>query len=206
MANFFQDTVNCASPRNIFHFHKESKKSYKVANEVPFIKTSAFRLLGRCCIRNAELSKTKQQSLKLYDCPVHSRISPAITVKINSNILLDVNISGFLTVGIENEQSCTLWSRRWCVLDNSNLKYWNYPSEETSPPLGIVDLTYCLEQKITIADRSSCARPRTLLIPIKSNSTVKKYMLSADTTKDMEMWEKELNFVLRSLTTWSCMS
>lgn len=198
--------MNCPSPKNIFNFHKEPKKSYKVLNEVPYIKTSAFRLLGRCCIRNADLSKTKQQSLVLHDSPIHSRISPRFTTNITSKTHLDVKISGFLTVGVENEQSCTIWNRRWCVLENSNLKYWNYPSEETSIPLGVVDLSYCIEQTISLADRRSCARPRTLLVPIQSNNTLRKYLLSTDSTKDLEMWEKELNFVIRSLTTWKCMN
>lgn len=190
----------------MFHFQKDSKKTYKVLEEVPYIKTSAFRLLGRCAIRNGDLSRRKQQSLNLHDCPIHSRISPGFTAKITSNVNLDVRISGFLTVGIENEQSCTIWNRRWCVLENRNLSYWNYPSEEAGCPLGVVDLTFCIEQKIRLADRTSCARSKTLLVPIKSGDTVKKYLLSADSGKDVEMWEKELNFVIKNLTTWNCMN
>lgn len=173
---------------------------------MPYIKNSAFCLLGRCRIRNAEISKSKKQPLKLYDNPIHSKISASFTAKITSTVYLDVKIRGFLTVGIENEQSCTIWNRRWCVLENSSLKYWNYPSEENAPALGIVDLSYCIEQKIAVADRSSCARSRTLFLPIKNGNSIKKYLLAADTTKDMVMWEKELNFVVRSLTTWNCMN
>lgn len=197
--------MNCPSPKNIFHFHKESRKSYKVLNEVPYIKTSAFRLLGKCCIRNAELSKSKKQSLILHDCPIHSTISPSFTAIVTSRIDLNVKISGFLTVGVENDQSCTIWNRRWCVLENSNLKYWNYPSEEATLPLGIVDLSYCIEQRIALADRSFCARPRTLLVSLNCNNTLKRYLLSTDSAKDLKMWEKELNFIIRSLTTWNCM-
>lgn len=117
-----------------------------------------------------------------------------------------VKVTGFLTVGIDNEKSCAIWNRRWCVLENFELKYWAHPSEESSSPSGLVDMRYCIEQKISSVDRSACARPRTLLVPIKINNATKKYLLSADSAKDMDMWERELNFVLKSLTTWNCMS
>lgn len=110
-----------------------------------------------------------------------------------------------MTVGIENENTCTLWNRRWCVLENGQIKYWNYPSEESTQPLSCIDLSDCIVQQIMLADRSACARPRTLFLPVKLEGHIRKYLFSADNTSEMEIWETEMNFVLRCLITWKCM-
>ncbi|KAJ8938510.1 hypothetical protein NQ318_005174 [Aromia moschata] len=79
------------------------------------------------------------------------------------------------------------------------MRYWNYPSEEVSNALETVDLRNCPEQRISAADRSICARPRTLMLPIGRNNAVKKYLLSADDCISLEEWDMELNDVLCSL-------
>lgn len=90
------------------------------------------------------------------------------------------------------------------MLEGAILKYWNHPSEEVTGALGSLDLNYCLEQQISIVDRSLCARPRTLMVPVKYKEGERKYLLSADKLSDMKEWEKEINYVLRALSMWKC--
>lgn len=72
-----------------------------------------------------------------------------------------------------------------------------------SDPLGEIDVRLTAAEKIVPADRTVCARPRTLALPVSdADGGVKKYFLSADTQSDLQMWESELNFVVQSLMIW----
>lgn len=121
-------------------------------------------------------------------------------------------IEGFLTVGKETGD-CITWNRRWCVLQQSKIKYWNYPCEtDTSPPLEVIDLTLCGNSEIASAPRSICARPKTFLIEIiKDTDQLPCYencfrrFLSADSNKDKKNWENKLNSVISFLRNWNFM-
>ncbi|KAJ8968138.1 hypothetical protein NQ317_007864 [Molorchus minor] len=194
---------NCPSPKKIFLHLK--KKKYKVFNSVNYIKTSSFSPWGKYEIRTRDLSKAKNNesvTLKLQKIPLNASLTDTFTLKINSELKLTNRTSGFLTIGTDNEHGCAIWNRRWCVLAGTNLTYWNYPSEETSSPFGALDLRHCLDQRVQVADRSVCARPRTLVLSIKTQS-VKKYRLSADDGPSLERWYNELNSVVSSLRVWN---
>lgn len=140
----------------------------------------------------------------MHNIPLNSPLSGMFSVNIKSGVQLNNKISGFLTIGLDNEHGCIIWNVRWCVLEGAILKYWNHPSEEVTHALGSLDLSYCLEQQISAVDRSLCARPRTLMVPVKYKEGERKYLLSADKLSDMKEWEKELNYVLRALDMWNC--
>ncbi|KAG5890196.1 hypothetical protein JTB14_010658 [Gonioctena quinquepunctata] len=204
--HIIQENMRCPSPKSIFRCNKDSRRDRSPSTL--YIEPLAFTLLGRCFIRNQALSKTKDNntlSLKLHNVLPHSSIGESVSMRIDYNFRLTNRTSGFLTIGTENDQMCTTWNRRWCLLEGYVFKYWNYPSEEVTASLGNVDLSYCIAQSVVPADRKICARPKTLMIPVESGRCVKKYLLSADTNTDMEMWEKELNFVIKSLMMWNGM-
>ncbi|CAH1116717.1 unnamed protein product [Phaedon cochleariae] len=201
-----QDNVKCPSPKSIFKCSKDSKK-IKIASTL-YIEPLAFTLLGKCLMRISDLSKinpNNESTMKLCNVSPHASLSENFTLKMDYKFSLATRVGGFLTVGTENGNVCTTWNRRWCVLESYILKYWNYPSEEVSSPLGSIDLRCCLVQSISPANRSICARSKTLFMPVQHGTDVKKYLLCADSAADMNIWEKELNFVLQSLMIWNGM-
>nr|XP_023018130.1 anillin-like protein 1 isoform X1 [Leptinotarsa decemlineata]XP_023018131.1 anillin-like protein 1 isoform X1 [Leptinotarsa decemlineata]XP_023018132.1 anillin-like protein 1 isoform X1 [Leptinotarsa decemlineata]XP_023018133.1 anillin-like protein 1 isoform X1 [Leptinotarsa decemlineata] len=205
--HIIQENMKCPSPKSILRCTKEPRR-HKSINKTLYIEPLAFTLVGKCFIRNKELSKpssTIDSSLKLHTVPPHSSIAEKIDFKIDHAYHLTNKTSGFLTIGIENEQLFTTWNRRWCLLEGSDFKYWNYPSEEIAAPLGNINLCFSKAQKVIPADRTICARPRTLMIPIQNDTSEKRYLLSADTIEGLKMWENELNFVIKSLMIWNGM-
>ncbi|KAJ8925579.1 hypothetical protein NQ315_009419 [Exocentrus adspersus] len=195
---------HCPLPKKILN------KNYKIRNETLYIRSSLFLPWGKCEIRGPDLLRAKSSSgtsssitLKMHNIPLTSSLSGTFSVDVESSVKLFNRISGFLTIGLDNEHGCTIWNRRWCVLEGAIFKYWNYPSEEVTKPLGSLDLYYCSEQQIATADRNSCARPKTLMVPVKQKEAEKKYFLSADNIPEMKQWEKELNYVIRTLSAWN---
>lgn len=77
--------------------------------------------------------------------------------------------SGFVNYGYIPD-GYAAWNRRWCVLDDHVLKFWNYPQQESEPPIMVIDLINCVMPKIEVADRVVCAKPKTLIIETVSKS------------------------------------
>lgn len=89
------------------------------------------------------------------------------------------------------------------------------------PPLGEIDLTYCVSAWIGLAERELCARPKTLLLETArqprpedeesftmhctSNRTILRHFLSADTNIELKQWEIKLNSIVSCLRNWNCM-
>ncbi|XP_056635128.1 anillin-like isoform X2 [Diorhabda sublineata] len=192
----------CPSPRSIIRCNKNLKSNPRNT----FIQTenTAFNLIGKCNIRHSDLRKISDDgNLHVkwdYICS-NNPLLPFFDMNVQYTYKLTNKLTGFLTVGIEN--GVITWNRRWCILDGFILQYWNYPSEESTVPIDVVDLRYCTELKITFADRSACARPRTLYLPLRDYLDIKKYFISADNLSDLKAWESELNFVVQSLLSWN---
>ncbi|XP_053675666.1 uncharacterized protein LOC128725917 [Anopheles nili] len=78
------------------------------------------------------------------------------------------NMSGFLDVGekMDDNEGIT-WNRRWCKINGFMLEFWNYPQEcQEKIPILYIDLVKCINDRIGLADRSICSRPRTLKVEI----------------------------------------
>lgn len=115
------------------------------------------------------------------------------------------HLEGFLTVG-DGSSEVIAWNRRWCVLNNTKIYFWNYPSDtESKEPVGTLDLSMSNQSSAITADRSICPKPRTLLIETKEkNATkIKRMFLSADSTTDKKQWETMLNMVLAGQKLWN---
>ncbi|CAH1111301.1 unnamed protein product [Psylliodes chrysocephalus] len=200
-----QDQVKkCPSPKSIFKCNTHSRQ-YRSSYKFKASEQIAFVPIGRCHVRNSEISciKNGNLNLKLEQDPERSSLQQEFDMRIETSFQLTNRLPGFLTIGVDNDKNCLTWNRRWCILDGFLLKYWNYPSDEASEPLGEIDVRLTAAEKIVPADRTVCARPRTLALPVSdADGGVKKYFLSADTQSDLLMWESELNFVVQSLMIW----
>uniref|UniRef100_A0A182QLG0 PH domain-containing protein n=1 Tax=Anopheles farauti TaxID=69004 RepID=A0A182QLG0_9DIPT len=79
------------------------------------------------------------------------------------------DVSGFLDVGEKGDDGIT-WSRRWCKMNGFMLEFWNYPQEcQEKQPVLYIDLVKCINERIELADRTICSRPRTFKVEIFSS-------------------------------------
>ncbi|XP_031348646.1 anillin-like isoform X2 [Photinus pyralis] len=200
------DTTMCPSPNHILGFYKKSetrsRRLYSYERREP-----SFNLYGAAKVVISDLA---QCTFNLTNC---NESLGSVDLQITSSIELSLTHKGFLTIGSE-AGGLAVWNRRWCLLDGSVLKYWNYPQDsDFSEPVNTIDLSYCVISSISRANRELCARPRTLVIetgrPSNSDATpytITRHYLSADSVEEMETWERLLNYVLSSLRNWNCMN
>lgn len=142
--------------------------------------------------------------------PKCSALNGSVTMNLQRFVQIPIRHAGFLTIGTESGGS-TAWNRRWCVVDGPMLRFWNYPSEEDScDSLHEIDLKKCANARIEIADRTLCARPRTLLLETMQNlkcedksCTIERHFLSTDTGSELKTWESKLNTIVSALRTWN---
>ncbi len=86
---------------------------------------------------------------------------------------------------LEDVNGFRSWDRRWCFLNNYNISYWKYPEDEyRNSPLGIINLTKCVTEKVSILPRDICARKYTFELAVcESEQTSDKEPLNDDTLK-----------------------
>lgn len=155
---------------------------------------SSFRLLASTEICSSDLQNTKWKLASTPDSDVNDWA--CFSVKMD-NFTIGVRRSGFLTLGIKHNDTF-VWNRQWCVLDGSNLKIYNSPSEEDLVDGYLkVDLINCPSSEITEAPRTLCNRPRSLMVHINEDGgAVTKYFFMADNSDDLKSWMADLNLVL----------
>ncbi|KAK0095196.1 hypothetical protein PV326_009018 [Microctonus aethiopoides] len=152
--------------------------------------------------------------------PPESMLQGTIDLKLNSKLHLSVSHQGFLNYGTECG-GLAVWNRKWCVLRGHTLMFWNYPKdqEDKKPPLVMIDLIYCISEKIAPVNRSLCAKPRTLLVEAvrartevdesslmlecHEGCTIIRHLLSYDSTRELVDWMSKLNHVVTVLREWN---
>ncbi|CAD7014634.1 unnamed protein product [Ceratitis capitata] len=147
-----------------------------------------------------------------------SPLEGVVHMKVNCELSVLVEHRGFLTM-YEDISGFGAWHRRWCYLNGSVLNYWKYPDDERKKtPIGTIDLYACRTQKVAVAPRDICARLNTMLLeferPAKETdeesliivrngrNTIVRYLLSADTKEERELWCAYFNKVLLLLRSW----
>ncbi|KAL2731417.1 anillin-like isoform X2 [Vespula squamosa] len=210
------NNVSCPSPTNLW---RRAERSRLRQNEIQCssIRDTSFEPSGYAELTLQDIHEVSPWSL--LSVPSNSILQGIIDLKFSCKIKITVVHAGFLTHGNE-AGGFAAWNRRWCVLDGSLLKFWNYPQEQDlRPPSLIIDLTYCTSNEVQVVDRSLCAKPRTLMfkttrerIPHDKNSmllecessyTVIRNLLSCDTITDLMEWRTKLNYVLSLLRNWN---
>lgn len=105
---------------------------------------------------------------------------------------------------LEDVDGLRSWDRRWCFLNNYNISYWKYPEDEyKTSPLGIIDMTNCVTEKVSILPRDICARKYTFELTVAEGETSKRYRLSADTKDQANDWLTNVNYALANLKLWN---
>ncbi|XP_043276866.1 uncharacterized protein [Venturia canescens] len=180
-------------------------------------KATAFVLSGFVELFLHDLTLSSPWPLMLV--PNDSILHGTIDLNLACRLHLSVNHEGFVNDGDESG-GLAIWNRRWCVFKGHTLMYWNYPDDqETKEPLKIVDLINCVSSRITTADRTICAKPRTLLfetarprhpndrnsviIECRSNRTIIRHLMSLDSTNELMEWSAKLNHVILALREWN---
>lgn len=138
-----------------------------------------------------------------------------IIMEFNSswNIESRVNFGGFVGIG-RDVGEYKVWDRKWCLLEDCFLKYWNYPSDKDyQTPLRSIDLRHCT---VVQSLNTECPWSRTFILEEivslqqKTNETVEsvstpmtiKHFFCADTLQEMSEWCLELNRHLELLQKW----
>ncbi|KAF7387440.1 hypothetical protein HZH68_013117 [Vespula germanica] len=210
------NNVSCPSPTNLW---RRAERSRLRQNEIQCssIRDTSFEPSGYAELTLQDIHEVSPWSL--LSVPSNSILQGIIDLEFSCKIRISVVHAGFLTHGNE-AGGFAAWNRRWCVLDGSLLKFWNYPQEQDSrPPLFIIDLTCCTSNEVQVVDRSLCAKPRTLmfkttrervahdknsmLLECESSYTVVRNLLSCDTITDLMEWRSKLNYVLSLLRNWN---
>ncbi|KAJ8674219.1 hypothetical protein QAD02_005481 [Eretmocerus hayati] len=221
----------CPSPKKLIKSWKplvlgtsadsSSSSSYQTSGigDICFagLRKSAFSVCGSVELGLQDLQL--KSPWPLAEVPAKSILKGTIDLSLSCSLQLDVSHAGFLTHGDE-AGGHAVWNRRWCVLRNDRLLFWNYPRDESSrPPLHQIELTNCVSHEIGLAERRLCPRPRTLLIETvrsrsaidrdsiivecRSTCTVVRNFLSCDTQQDLTEWQSKLNHVVSALREWN---
>uniref|UniRef100_A0AAG5DKA8 PH domain-containing protein n=1 Tax=Anopheles atroparvus TaxID=41427 RepID=A0AAG5DKA8_ANOAO len=98
-----------------------------------------------------------------------SNMAGTIGMSVNSEIRFEgSDVCGFLDVGEKGEGGDGIsWNRRWCKMNGFALEFWNYPQEcQEKQPIQCIDLIRCVNERIELAERSICSRPRTVKVDI----------------------------------------
>ncbi|KAL1501928.1 hypothetical protein ABEB36_007157 [Hypothenemus hampei] len=191
---------SCPSAKGLFHSsHKVSRRDLFV-DHVTSIKPSAFSFCGSSTIRCSNLKKTH---FRMQHVPLSSSLEPWFTASLRTNVKFLKRTTGLLSIALDGMKRL-IWDQRWCVLDGTVLRYWNYPTEEhTSDPIGTIDISALIERAES-PDRSLCPRPKCLCLLVKNrDNSISRYFLAANSLNDKLRWQNDINFIFDTLEAWN---
>ncbi|KAJ8963837.1 hypothetical protein NQ314_005352 [Rhamnusium bicolor] len=132
---------NKKSIRSSWRFKKSINNNDQTYSQISF-----FRLLGNTKIEILGLTESGNYKLENIPPNATTTLSDSFIADIESSVEINNKTSGFLNIGT----SRLLWTRRWCVLEDCCLKYWNYPSDVNEMnPIGTFNLLYCSTYPVT---------------------------------------------------------
>ncbi|KAI5638348.1 cell division protein anillin domain-containing protein [Phthorimaea operculella] len=178
------------------------------------VRSPQFQLHGYCIFA---LSQASRKTFTLSKVPCGSPLDGSINIDIKARLQVPAPEphAAFLTA-FDDVSGLGAWHRRWFRLQPPRLAYWKYPDDVTKKmPIGDIDLTTVVSEKVVRAPRDLCARPNTLLLESsvpagliipdtgslvytkKADGTVvRRHLLAADTPKDRDVWLDCLNRAL----------
>ncbi|XP_042352857.1 anillin isoform X2 [Plectropomus leopardus] len=142
--------------------------------------------------------------------PFLSPLEGNIYLHLDSESHSNVQHQGFLTM-FELISGYGVWHRRYFVLEECNMHYWNHPNDkETKEAEGSISLSSSHSRCVRPVKRDSCARPFTFElvsnIPKQqdaSQDALAKCWFSADTKQERLDWMEKLNQALLDFHTWN---
>lgn len=122
-----------------------------------------------------------------------------LLASIEASVVWPEPLRGFMTVGTGKIDQYPTWNKRWCVMEEAILSYYNYPSDERfATPLGTVDLKLC---KSIDNDSVKYMGQKTLRLFTEEENNFKRVFLCPD--NDYDSWSKHLDTVLKLNNQWN---
>lgn len=133
------------------HFNEQTNLASQGAKTSNFIHVDTIEITQKDILKNKFKLNISSSSIPLTGILyVNVRCMPSKSIELKGFMSLfeDSSASGF-----------GHWDRRWCFLNNFNISYWKYPEDEyRNGPLGVINLTKCVTEKVCILPRDVCAR------------------------------------------------
>ncbi|XP_041975436.1 anillin-like isoform X2 [Aricia agestis] len=178
------------------------------------VRAPQFQLHGYCIFALAQASR---RSFTLNKVPAGSPLEGALHVDISARVRRPPPQphAAFLTA-YDDVSGLGAWHRRWFRLEAPVLSYWKYPEDvQKKIPIGDIDLSAVVSERVVAAPRDLCARPHTLLLETlageegaerEGGSLVlargpdgrlrRRHLLAADGARDRDLWLTRLNDAL----------
>ncbi|XP_063629461.1 anillin [Cydia splendana] len=178
------------------------------------VRSPQLQLHGYCIFA---LQQASRKSFTLNKVPGGSPLEGSINLGIAARLRVAAPAphAAFLTA-FDDVSGLGAWHRRWFRLQPPRLAYWKYPDDvQKKMPIGDIDLTTVISDKVVRAPRDLCARPHTLLLETTAprglivpdsgslvyfkradGAVVRRHLLAADTAKDRDEWLECLNKAL----------
>ncbi|XP_049879811.1 anillin isoform X2 [Pectinophora gossypiella] len=178
------------------------------------VRSPQFSLHGYCIFA---LSQASRKTFTLSKVPHGSPLEGSVNIEIKARVRVPAPEphAAFLTA-FDDVSGLGAWHRRWFRLQAPRLAYWKYPDDVSKKmPIGDIDLTTVISEKVIKAPRDLCARPNTLLLESSvpaglivpdsgslvyvrraDGSVVRRHLLAADTAQDRDVWLDCLNSAL----------
>lgn len=138
---------------------------------------------------NLTLKNCRQKNFFLHNFVTGSALAGSIDFQIALSANYDISTKGFLNF-YEIKSESGSWNRRWCKLDGNVMSIWRYTedAEQNKPPIGQIDLRYCINPTIEPVSYETCARKFTIMLLLagsKNTDTSKARYLLTKQYKDM---------------------
>ncbi|KAJ8710180.1 hypothetical protein PYW07_009546 [Mythimna separata] len=178
------------------------------------VRSPQFALHGYCIFA---LQQASRNNFTLNKVPCSSPLEGSVNVEIKARVQISPPAphAAFLTA-FDDVSGLGAWHRRWFRLQPPRLAYWKYPDDvQKKMPIGDIDLSTVISERVIRAPRDLCARPNTLLLESAvpaglivpdsgslvyvrrpDGSIVRRHLLAADTPKDRDVWLDCLNKAL----------
>uniref|UniRef100_A0A2A4JW92 PH domain-containing protein n=1 Tax=Heliothis virescens TaxID=7102 RepID=A0A2A4JW92_HELVI len=178
------------------------------------VRSPQFALHGYCIFA---LQQASRRSFTLNKVPCGSPLEGSVNLEIKARVQVPPPSphAAFLTA-FDDVSGLGAWHRRWFRLQPPRLAYWKYPDDvQKKMPIGDIDLSTVISERVIKAPRDLCARPNTILLESSipaglivpdsgslvyvrrpDGSVVRRHLLAADTPKDRDIWLDCLNKAL----------
>lgn len=174
---------------------------------------SSFQLVAEVTLTKDNLGEKSPWTLDYIQSS--SRLQEKASFCFNlDNLAIDAKLTGFMNMGQKIGER-VFWEKKWCVLRETQLKIFNYPSFED-----FVDPIYCLNLIYSVGPCMSTvngkrksfvlkiARPGTAndvdrpSLRTRPNFVLEKFYFSGDNFGEYQKWNEEIQDVMQALVDW----
>ncbi|XP_044258130.1 anillin-like [Tribolium madens] len=154
---------------------------------------SLFKFWKDATVKISNVNETNEKFLDLFNSKL---------CKLVFDVKAEVNTSGFLYSGwLDVSQNGLFWNQRWCVLQGTLLKCFNYPVDHNyHNPITIIDLKSCVT--VRNPEIYEVSRNRVLVLEMDDKSHPFVYYLSTYSMHEFNQW-KCLEKLVTTLQRWT---